>query len=81
VAKAGKTALQWLRTALACNRQAFGVTLENQHRMIHGLAVGRTVGGVEIGQHLAAHWSPRKWMNCLLKCRSGAPVEGETELW
>lgn len=44
-------------------------------------AVGRTVGGVEIGQHLAAHWSPRKWMNCLLKCRSGAPVEGETELW
>jgi hypothetical protein len=65
VAEAGKTALQYLRTALAGNRQAYGVTLDDQHRMIHVLAVGGTVGGVEIGQHLAARPSPRKWMNCL----------------
>lgn len=47
MAEAGKTALQYLRTALARNRQAYGVTLEAQHRMIRVLAVGGNVDGVD----------------------------------
>ena len=72
MAEAGKTALQYLRTALAGNRQAYGVTLDDQHRMIHVLAVGGTVGpgvggsvGPGCGGTGGSVGSPRKWMNCL----------------